>query len=83
MENLLYVLRLRVLAARGGLKSISLEGRRVAIRPNGDSRAAWDRLPPGLVQMGREKVHLRVDARTPGGRQELLELLARAVGAEG
>ncbi len=79
VENLLYVLHLRALAARGGLRSISLEGQRVVVRSNGRARAAWHLLPRELVYVGREKVHLSVDPRTPEGRRELLQLLEKAV----
>jgi transcription-repair coupling factor (superfamily II helicase) len=79
VENLLYVLRLRALAARGGLRSISLEGQRVVVRSNGRARAAWNLLPRELVYVGREKVHLSVDLRTPEGRRDLLKLLEKAI----
>ena len=78
VDNLLYVVKIKVLAAKAGVSSISRQGRQIVIRPQTEGRRLTVSSPiDGAVKTGATQI--RLDTRLAGDRwQEVLEEILRS-----
>jgi transcription-repair coupling factor (superfamily II helicase) len=73
-QNLIYVLRLRVLAAQAGVQFVACEGRTIVIRLEGAGprqRAAILRRFDGRLRVGRDQIWLPIQGEDSRWRQDL------------
>ena len=73
MDNLLYIMRIKVLAVRAKVNSVSTQGRQIVIKPQTDGRRLIVTNPVGAaVKIGATQIKL--DTRLLGDRwTEVLE----------
>ena len=78
VDNLLYVVKVKVLAIKAGVSSISRQGRQIVIRPQTEGRRLTVSSPvDGAVKTGATQI--RLDTRLAGDRwQEVLEEILRS-----
>lgn len=77
VENLLYMVKLKVLAAEAGISSISTQGRQIIIKPKKVERLSLDKDYNRAVKIGATQI--RLDTRSLGNkwREVLQEILTK------
>ena len=77
VENLLYMVKLKVLAAEAGISSISMQGRQIIIKPTKVERLSLEKHYNRAVKIGATQI--RLDTRPLGNkwREVLQEILTR------